>query len=275
MRCSKCGNEIDLNARFCRVCGNALNNVSVCVVCGKEIAPGKKVCRDCLKQQKKENNNILLKVLVILLSIIIMLMLGMGGIWFWCEWQDIFYTKEVVSYDDNGGQVIYNTNNNQEQNETGEEKIWDEPYFENLRASSEYEPYMLENGNIYTYYIEQIRDNNHNTAWTPEEWDKTPWIKFSDESEQKVKGIIIENGYSKTEDLYYQNLRAKDILIECDDFEMRFMLSDRGCQVPEKVEFERPVITKNIKITVLSTYESIKIDGIKFEDLSITEIEIY
>ena len=103
----------------------------------------------------------------------------------------------------------------------------------------------------------------------------SPITKTEKKILQSAIRLFLENGYSKTKDLYYQNLRAKDILIECDDFEMRFMLSDRGCQVPEKVEFERPVITKNIKITVLSTYESIKIDGIKFEDLSITEIEIY
>lgn len=274
MKCYKCGNEVENNAQFCGFCGNELNGVSRCVVCGKEIASKDKLCRNCLKVQKKKNNNPLLRALVVLLFVIVIILLCMGGFWFWCEWQDIFYTKNIVLQEDNKVDDAKLTDGNEEEQIIKEEKIWGEPHFESLRASSEYEPYV-DNGIRYTYYIEQIRDDDYKTAWTPEEDDKKPWIKFSDVNEQKVNGIIIENGYSKTEELYYQNLRAKDILIECDDFKMRYTLSDLGYRMPETVNFESPVITKNLKITVLSVYDSIKINGLKFEDLSISELEIF
>ena len=275
MKCFKCGNESEANEKYCKFCGNDLNRIYRCEVCATVVAPGEKLCSNCLKAQKEKSNNTLLKVLIILLCMIIIILLSMGGFWIWCEWQDIFYTKNIVMNEENKGQGADIITDEEDNTKEDDDEIWDKPRFENLRASSEYEAYMTDNGNIYTYYIEQIIDNDHDTAWSPERIDRKPWFKFSDDEEQKVNGIIIENGYSKSEELYYQNLRAKDILIECDDFTMKYILGDFGCGVPETIKFETPVITKKIKITVLSCYDSVEINGIKYEDLSITELEIF
>lgn len=312
MKCAGCGNELNMNGKFCAVCGREIKesdrmnsnnfgnitNNSYCLKCGRDIPLGEKFCANCLGSKSQENavkkeettvekssSKKGLIAAIVILSLVIVVCLG---IIFWFLWNDGFYSDKDKNSEDSENKtyeqtdtiykkendsddniVIENKDNNKE-----EEEEYAAPYFENVEASSEYKSYVS-NGMKYTYYAEQVTDDDPTTAWTPESGDSSPWIEFSSEEEQRVERISIENGYSKTEDLYYQNLRAKEILVECDGFKKKYTLKDMGCQVPETIVFDEPVVTRSIKITILSAYESEERNGIKFNDLAISEIDIY
>ncbi len=121
-----------------------------------------------------------------------------------------------------------------------------------------------------TYPPENAFDKNRSTAWTPEENDMSPWIRLYSQKEQVVRGIRIEDGYSKSEKLYYENRRAKEIFITCDNDSFKFTLKDQGPGIAQDLGFNKQVKTKNIMITIKNYYE-----GTVYNDVCITEIEPY
>lgn len=296
MRCYNCGSEVREDAKFCGVCGSMLDKTE-CMVCGKEVPKGQWLCAECLesnrrkskyleKKNRKSNKGLVISV-IILLSIILLALCAVAFVMM----RGTFETDKQNEPNDYENEVTEIKKDKKEKDakreedeEAGEDdeieaeledEEWGEPHFEEIAASSEYKSYTDKSGNVHTYYAENLLDDNTQTTWSPQKNDEMPWVEFSSYSEQKISGIIIENGYSKSSDLYYQNLRAKDIMIECDDWEMLYTLEDLGYRTPEKIKFYEPVITKNIRITVISTYASREIDGVKYDDLSISKIDIY
>lgn len=139
------------------------------------------------------------------------------------------------------------------------------PSFTKITASSSRADY-----NSITYGAENVSDKNSSTAWTPEENSKNPWICFSSKTEQTVSGFYIQNGYFKSEKLYSENMRAKDIEVDCDGESFEFTLNDAGFGKLQNVKLPQPVKCSSLKITVLSYYE-----GSKYNELCISEIEPY
>lgn len=140
------------------------------------------------------------------------------------------------------------------------------PVFTKITASSVREAYR--GNNVYiTYTAKNLTDNNSETAWTPEESDTNPWVLFKSSSKQKISGFEIENGYSKNENLYYQNMRAKNIIIACGGEDYKFVLKDSGCGIKQTVTLPEPVLSESVKITVADTYA-----GNKYNELCISEI---
>lgn len=139
------------------------------------------------------------------------------------------------------------------------------PSFTKITASSSRADY-----NSITYGAENVSDKNSSTAWTPEENSKNPWICFSSKTEQTVSGFYIQNGYFKSEKLYGENMRAKDIEVDCDGESFEFTLNDVGFGKLQNVKLPQPIKCSSLKITVLSYYE-----GSKYNELCISEIEPY
>lgn len=146
------------------------------------------------------------------------------------------------------------------------EKDEENPVFTKLTASSTREAYKGENVYI-TYTVKNLTDNNPETAWTPEESDKNPWVLFKSASKQKISGFEIENGYSKSENLYYQNMRAKNIIVTCAGEDYEFELKESGCGVKQTITLPEPVLSESLKITIADTYA-----GSKYNELCISEI---
>ncbi len=139
------------------------------------------------------------------------------------------------------------------------------PSFTKITASSSRADY-----NSITYGAENVSDKNSSTAWTPEENSENPWICFSSKTEQTLSGFYIQNGYFKSEKLYNENMRAKDIEVDCNGEAFEFTLNDAGFGKLQNVKFPQPVKCSSLKITVLSYYE-----GSKYNELCISEIEPY
>jgi len=149
------------------------------------------------------------------------------------------------------------------------EKKSKSPVFTKAFSSSVREPH---NGDkVYiTYVAKNVLDGNVKTTWTPDSEDKEPWIKLTGQTTQTVSGLEIENGYSKTEKLYNENMRAKDITVSCGGEEFEFTLDDAGCGVIQNIDFPYQMEVKEIKITINSFYS-----GTKYNELCISGIKAY
>lgn len=269
MICKSCGKEMEDGMNFCEHCGTKVEaQSSLCQMCGAEALPGQEYCFNCLnglntKPKTKNGSNGTIIAIICVLSALILACVGV------ITWLIIKPEPTEMSG------MIENYYERVEEEEWEEEEYYSAPYFYTVTASSEYPEHTSKNGTRFTYYAYQVTDDNPETTWSPDKADATPWIEFYAYSQQRVQGIVIENGYSKTPELYYQNLRAKKILIECDNYSMTYTLSDMGCQMPETIYFDEPIITDSVRITVLSTYDSMEIDGLEFGDLSISEVDIF
>lgn len=121
-----------------------------------------------------------------------------------------------------------------------------------------------------SYGAENVLDGKSDTAWTPNANAYEPWICLLSNSDQTVNGFYIQNGYFKSEELYYENMRVKDIEVSCSGEYFYFTLNDLGFGKLQNVKFPYPIKTNSIKITVLSTYS-----GSKYDELCISEINPY
>lgn len=149
------------------------------------------------------------------------------------------------------------------------EKNNSKPVFSKASASSTREPYKTNSGTI-SYSPSNAFDKNKSTVWTPSEDDSKPWIEISSAKPQTVKGIEIENGHSKSKDLYYKNNRAKEVIVECDTIRYSYTLQDKGNGKTQRLVFPEPMETTKIRITINSYYR-----GTDYNDLCITQITPY
>lgn len=91
-------------------------------------------------------------------------------------------------------------------------------YFEKSEATSE-----LQEGNI-VHSIKNINDGNLNTAWVEGVADQgvNEELTFSSANEQEVTGLLISNGYMKSESHYFKNSRVKTLQITFDNNIVKF-----------------------------------------------------
>jgi hypothetical protein len=119
------------------------------------------------------------------------------------------------------------------------------------------------------YKAENMADGNIATAWA-EGADGAgigEWIKFGFDRPKKIKAIKILAGYAKTETVYFNNNRVK---------EMKVIFSDGEAQtanLTDSKDFQRIVIARDrptqfVKLEIRDVYH-----GRKFDDTCISEID--
>lgn len=223
------------------------------------------------KHYKKKNPSIILKLLLILVLVLafcvgaILLVINFTGNDKKLSAPTVMPTQTPIQATLKPSEKPEKT----EKNTTSEKPLENSsaPSFSSVSASSSKDSVKTEKG-IIKYTVSNLTDNDKETTWTPSEDDSTPFVKFSSKSKQTVSGFTIENGYSKNENLYAQNNRAKKIQITVDDDEFEYTLQDLGCGIKQTVYLPEKTTTTKIEIKFISFYK-----GTKYNDLCITEIE--
>ena len=278
MQCPKCGNQISSDSGFCPICGNKTesgNSYSfgedLCPKCGAALANGTKFCAVCgyevggempelkvvkgenapyvgEKEEKKKNTGLI--VLVIILSVIVLL----SGL--------------TLTYIFLGGAKGFNLPENEEKpKEEDVEETYDKPVFDTVDASS----VLASQGSNY-YYPSMATDKKFNTAWQEgaDGFGYGEYLKFTANTDQKVSGIKILNGYCKSKDLYYKNNRIRKVKIFFSDGTVITKILNDNFLEYNDIRLDEPVICTSFRIQIVDVYQ-----GTKYDDTGITEVEIY
>lgn len=122
-----------------------------------------------------------------------------------------------------------------------------------------------------SYPADYINDFKNNTAWNEGvEGDGVgEWIEIKMNSPKKINGILIQNGYKKTEELYYQNNRPKTLRIDVADYESFYVDFNDNYNDGFLIKFPETYETTGITVTILAVYE-----GSKYEDTCISELKL-
>jgi hypothetical protein len=114
-----------------------------------------------------------------------------------------------------------------------------------------------------------MTDGNHATAWA-EGADGAgigEWIKFGFDTPKKIKAIKILAGYAKTETVYFNNNRVKQMIVIFSDGEAQIVnLTDSKDFQRILIDRDRP--TQFVKLEIRDVYR-----GRKFDDTCISEID--
>ena len=119
------------------------------------------------------------------------------------------------------------------------------------------------------YGAGMAHDGNLNTAWNEgSAGDGTgEWIEIYAMEKQRISGIRIAAGFQKSASTYYQNRRPQNITLTLDDGSNYYAILD-DVYGYQSLEFDKPVETKSLRITINSTYA-----GTDFNDCCISEVE--
>jgi hypothetical protein len=157
------------------------------------------------------------------------------------------------------------------------EHISTSPKFTEYFASSERKP-MTSGGSVIEYGAELAFDGDWATAWC--EGADGPgigeWIEMRAESPQRVCGILILNGYYKSEDLYLRNNSISKLKVVTDEGERSYSLL-QGTDGFQEILFDQPVETKCIRLVIEDVYLG-SMNGVKNaddEDTLISEIKVF
>lgn len=121
------------------------------------------------------------------------------------------------------------------------------------------------------YSALNLIDSKKTSAWV--EGDIGPginsWIKINTQtlasSKSKLKGLIITNGYAKSNKSFYENNRIKKLKIEISDGQNKIVnLKDT---MEDQILYFNPSIINYVKLTILDIYK-----GSKFDDTCLSEV---
>lgn len=139
-------------------------------------------------------------------------------------------------------------------------------------ASSVLAPQTV-SGVTYSYEAKNLCDNDPNTCWAEGADGAGIGESFTVECFEEVtmSGLIISNGYCKSQKLFELNNRLKDITIVFDDgSQMRTTLKDGFENRKAVVDFGRDVTTKTVTVIIESVY-----NGDDYNDTCVSEVEYY
>ena len=275
MYCSKCGNKINDNERFCKYCGASIQKVNEPAEYEKIDVP--------LQKQTNKNSKWFLFILVLALLIIVAVVI----VW------TIDNRKSTLTDDQDDWKVVED-----EVSQKAETEIMSEIATENIPAEEETHKKpkevirdQSEQAEIPEICMRDVKDvsassylSEKNIKHLPDrimDGDvTTAWVEGSDGNGEGesitftfgdlyvVSDIKIWNGYQKSEDLYYKNARPSELELEFSDGSTeRISLQDIASGFQE-FALERHV-TSYVKIKIISTY-----DGNKYEDTVISEVEL-
>lgn len=118
---------------------------------------------------------------------------------------------------------------------------------------------------------ENVNDNDKSTAWVEgAEGDGIgEYVQLNFSFEGSITTVSMINGYSKTNDTYYNNNRVKKVRLSFSDgSSMEFNLKDNNMDY-QTLTLSKPVHTTYIKFTILEVY-----NGTKYQDTCISGIKI-
>ena len=130
-------------------------------------------------------------------------------------------------------------------------------------------------GDLDKFAADKAIDGNAKTCWqegSPTE--KGQWIEVTF-APAKVTSLVITNGYNASKALYRGNKRLKDIEVSINGgAPVKIRLDDSGS--PQKVNFKDVAGATTLRITIVSTYGSVKtsVSGTPFDDAALGEIVV-
>ncbi|MDR0799666.1 MAG: hypothetical protein LBN18_07910 [Dysgonamonadaceae bacterium] len=169
------------------------------------------------------------------------------------------------------------------------------------KLSKEFNSLLLKRKNIQSikassslknYPVENLLDRNPATAWAEGRPDSgiNEWIEIVPDSNFSIAGVLLVNGYTKSEKTYYENNRIKQLKVKIDYPEENYWgdpddgyiidLEDRPYQAIDKNNFAAMATIlldggdggrriKKIRLTILDVYK-----GTTYDDTCISEIYV-
>ncbi len=134
----------------------------------------------------------------------------------------------------------------------------------NIYASS-----VLDEYKGIVYYPNNIIDGNMKTAWVENVsgYGEGEYIEIFFMGSVDISQLQLINGYSKSQELYYKNNRAKKIRITFSNGEYIESTLEDGILDFQNIYFDRTFNTYSIKITILEAYP-----GSHYDDTCISEV---
>jgi len=130
-------------------------------------------------------------------------------------------------------------------------------------------------GDLDKFAAEKAIDGNAKTCWQEgSATEKGQWIEVTF-APSKVTSLVITNGYNASKALYRGNKRLKDIEVSINGgAPVKVRLDDSGS--PQKVNVKDVAGATTLRITVVSTYGSVKtsVSGTPFDDAALGEIVV-
>lgn len=293
MNCGNCGAQISANDVFCPNCGSHVQQQqspvinSFCSNCGTEILSSDAFCPNCgkaikgngpgvytepsydVKEPKKSNSGLIILIVITILAVAFAAVA-------------VTYFVYNVSDNDSDERIEETQRSDKDNDENKPERKGkstprptsapEPPEFTGVEASSTrgYDVDESNNKTVY-YYPSYAVDGDMSTAWTPNRNIDSyePYITLTADEEQYVTGVRMTNGYCKSERTYTKNKRITKARISYNggSKEVTFDLDNYGNMI--EIEFDNPVHTDYVTVTVLET-----VDG-GWHDVAISEIEPY
>lgn len=286
MYCPNCGNKLDSGVRYCSKCGKAISQERNQAQPGQPSPPPRRPAQAQVTRPKKEQNHSK-QFTVIGIGVLIVILCAMTiGLFLQSQHKKdqqnrLAMKAQTATEEERFTPVVVTEAKTEKVPETEsrtEERVESEPQvsshaltraFDSLTASSSLDP----SGSI-TYSPKNVMDGKPETSWTEgvSGHGMGEWIKLEAGQDQVVTGINILAGYAKNDQIYKQNNRVKTLKVECSDGTSKvFTLEDLADYLAyQELEFDSPVRTKFIKLTIIDVYP-----GSKYEDTCISEITLY
>jgi hypothetical protein len=130
-------------------------------------------------------------------------------------------------------------------------------------------------GNTAKYGPQLAIDGSPKTSWQEgSATEKGEWIEVSFDP-STVTAVVIRNGFQASTALYKGNLRLKDVLISVNGGAPKAVrLAD--AVTPQKISLGSLTGATNLRITIVTTYPSVKtaVGGTPFQDAAVSEISV-
>ena len=231
------------------------------------------------KKKKKSILPIVLGIIIVVLLLLIGIAVMIIKPWDKGSSEASHTTVDVVRTDneedkENTSDKEENKNNSETTENEPEEPEEDEPEgnsppsFSSVSASS-----SLPGDATTSYYgPNNVTDNNLSTAWNEGASGNGPgeYLTFTASSPQKISGVGIVGGYPKSDEVYFNNARPKEITLTFDDgTSINYTLKDSNGEYQE-FKLDSPVSSTKVTITIKSVYP-----GSKYDDCCIAEVAFY
>lgn len=290
--CSNCGAEIERNAVFCGNCGWSVEtkvqtkkNHIFCGNCGAEIENDMKFCGECgaaigaaddeITSTPTKRKSVLSTIIILVVTIIILLdIVGVAYIFYFSD-----HTEE---------NVVHNNTSGSEQSDKNQ--IPDKKYNNTSNSISTAAPtaqaqsqapiftYATASGMRGTdteggqYSTDAVLNSDKATKWAPATESNggvSEWIQINASELQCVNGIMILNGYHKSDEIWRNNNRVKDCTLSFSDGQSKTVKLDDTMDLI-KIDLDKPINTTYIRLTINSLYK-----GKKWNDTAITYLSAY
>ena len=158
-----------------------------------------------------------------------------------------------------------------------------ENLFTKAKASSECYPQrnnVSQKKELCYYQAKNVVDDDETTAWIEGDekgYGEGEWISLSASNKQKICGIAIRNGFTKSDRTMERNAQVKKVTVTCSDgssqvYELQKNIYESGVGewYSDCIIFEQPIDTKKVTLTIESVYQ-----GKRFYEYWNEDVEYY